>query len=82
MRSVYAICLVMKGECMAREMIELEFFERSRKYYYADGSHIEFKNVTHFLNSTTTHRLRADGVLVIVERGWRSITIDSDEFTC
>lgn len=66
---------------MTKEMVKLDFIETKRSYYYADGTSISFENVTHFLNSTTTHRLKANGKLYIVKNGWRYIEIEADEFT-
>ena len=66
------------------EMIELDYPELQRHYLYGDGSRLSYSNVTHFLNSETTHRLRtADGFLHIIEKssGWRAIEIFAEEFT-
>lgn len=65
------------------ELTELSPPEDSRSYHYADGTCHTFTDVTHFMNSKTTHRLKADGgkTLVIVERGWRFITINAEAFT-
>jgi hypothetical protein len=63
------------------ELIELNPKEDTRTYYYADGSKQTFRDVTHFAASTTTHRLRAEGRLVIVAEGWKWIEIEAAEFT-
>ena len=51
---------------MSLELKELEA-EQNRVYYYKDGSKFEIKDVTHFLDSNTTHRLKTkDGHLWII----------------
>lgn len=63
------------------ELVKLDHVEKIREYHYADGTSIKFENVTHFLNSNTTHRLKADGGLYIVKDGWRYIKLDVEDFT-
>lgn len=64
-------------------MAQLRWPERTRKYGYADGTFVQFKDVTHVLaRPSGTHRLKtADGMLHIVNPGWRFITIDADDWT-
>lgn len=51
---------------MGLNLTELEA-EQSRIYHYKDGAQFIVNDVTHFADSTTTHRLRTkDGHLWIV----------------
>lgn len=64
------------------EMIELKPHEKTRIYRFPDGELVSLKDVTHFLNRPTNHRLKtADGKLHIVPTGWIHVEIDAEEWT-
>ena len=64
------------------ELIELDPEEKRRTYYYSDGTFVNIQNVTHFKDSKTTHRLKADGILhIIMKKDLRRIEIVAKEFT-
>ena len=64
------------------ELTKLDPKEKRRTYYYSDGTFVNIQNVTHFKDSKTTHRLRADGILhIIIKEGLRRIEIVAEEFT-
>jgi|ETN02SMinimDraft_2_1059926.scaffolds.fasta_scaffold21737_4 hypothetical protein len=64
------------------ELIKLKAPEKSRTYYYSDGTVETIYDITHFGTTKTTHRLKSsNGLLHIVASGWRRIEIDADYFT-
>lgn len=64
------------------EITELNPSESKRTYHYSDGTKLQLCDVTHFLNSNSTHRLKTkDGKLWIVEKKFIAIEIDVSEFT-
>lgn len=64
------------------EMIELNPVELQRTYTFDSGASVTLKDVTHFLNRPTNHRLKtADGKLHIVPTGWIHIEIDTTAWT-
>jgi hypothetical protein len=63
-------------------MIELSPAEATRTYRFPGGETVVLKDVTHFLNRPTNHRLKtADGKLHIVPTGWIHVEIDAKEWT-
>jgi len=64
-------------------MTELNHIERSRSYYFPNGTVATFYDVTHFeARPSGTHRLKTvDGMFYIVSDGWTYIAIDTDAFT-
>ncbi len=64
-------------------LIELDNLERSRTYIYSDGSRDRLENVTHFVATKSTHRLRTlDGLFHIVPiDAFIRIELDIDNFT-
>lgn len=64
-------------------MIELNNIESVRIYHLKDGGKIELKNITHFLSSKSTHRLKdINNVLYIVPNDvFNYIEIITKEFT-
>lgn len=63
-------------------MIELNPVELQRTYTFDSGASVTLKDVTHFLNRPTNHRLKtADGKLHIVPTGWIHIEIDTTAWT-
>lgn len=64
------------------ELTKLDQTEQKRIYHYADGSKFELDNVTHFLNSQSTHRLQTeDGRFWIVEKKFVAIELHMMKFT-
>jgi hypothetical protein len=64
------------------ELTKLEEFEKKRIYHYSDGSKFEIENVTHFLNSNSTHRLQTeDGRLWIIEKKFIVVELLLEKFT-
>jgi hypothetical protein len=56
--------------------------EKTRTYFYQDGTKVDFKNVT-FVAVTKSgfHKLEADGGKYIVAPGWRYIALDVEAWT-
>lgn len=64
------------------ELAKLDKAEKKRIYHYSDGSKFELENVTHFLNSNSTHRLKtADGRFWVVEKKHIVIELHMENFT-
>lgn len=57
--------------------------ERSRKYHFADGTFVKFKNVVKlYVSSRGTHRLETtDGKKYLIPAGFRYIELDADKWT-
>jgi len=67
---------------MMKEMIELNPPENKRTYYFRDLTVVNLFNVTHFLDSKSTHRLKTkDGKLHIIPKDFNHIEIKCEEFT-
>lgn len=65
-----------------KDFVELKHMEIKRIYHYADSTKFEIENVTHFLNSNSTHRLKTkDNRLWIVEKKFIAIEIHTEDFT-
>lgn len=64
------------------EMIELNPVETSRTYKFPNSETVTLKDVTHFMNRPTNHRLKtADGKLHIVPTGWIHVEIETTAWT-
>lgn len=65
------------------ELKELNQSEKARIYHYKDGNKFKIENVTHFLDSNSTHRLKTqDGHLwIIPKENILAIELITDNFT-
>lgn len=64
-------------------MIKLEHIERSRTYFYSDGTSKIYCNVIAIeVTKSGFHKLETqDGMKYIIAPGWRSIDLDTDSWT-
>lgn len=65
------------------ELIELTAKEKLRIYHLKDGNKIELSNITHFLSTDSSHRIKDEnGILYIIPKVvFNYIELHTEHFT-